>query len=140
MTPGAAANSTLDPDQYTIIPASLKIVKILVEELLSASGVQAAASAAAAVATAQFDDADEDDGDEGWEDEPGDMIDLSLGTTKADLMGWEALSSARQRDDETQKYLIDFFKRAAGENIADFGDLYNALNEDEKAKLNELAA
>ena len=127
-----------DPDQYTIIPASLKILKVLIEELLSASGVQGAANAAAAAA-AEFADAEEDDGDDGWEDDP-DTVDLSLGTTKAGLMSMIESSGYRQRDDETQQYLTEFFVRAAHENVADFGNWYNMLTDDEKGKLNELAA
>lgn len=128
-----------NPDQYTIIPASLKILKVLIEELLSASGVQGAANAAAAAAT-EFADAEEDDGDEGWEDDLGDTLDLSLGGTKADLMSYIDGSGIRQRDDETQAYLTEFFIRAAGENTAGFQDWYNMLTEEEKGKLNELAS
>ena len=127
-----------DPDQYTIIPASLKIVKVLIEELLSASGMQNAAAQAAAAA-AEF--ADEEGDDDGWEDVPN-TIDLSLGSAKADLMAWgEGQGSfMRQRDDETQAYLTEFFVKASRENVAGFNELYGALTEDEKRKLNELAA
>ncbi|KAL2018215.1 hypothetical protein VTK56DRAFT_1122 [Thermocarpiscus australiensis] len=133
------SRAKLNPDQYTIIPAPLKILKVLIEELLSASGVHGAANAAAAAAN-EFADADEDDGDEGWEDEPGDTLDLSLGSTKADLMGWIEGSGSRQRDDETQAYLSDFFVRAARENVAGFQDWFAMLTDDEKRKLHELAA
>ncbi|KAK0636657.1 armadillo-type protein [Bombardia bombarda] len=128
-----------DPDQYTVIPASLKILKVLIEELLSASGAQAAANMAAQAAT-EYADAEQSDGDEGWEDETGDTLDLSLPSTKAQLMNWMENSSVRGRDDETQAYLIEFFMRAARENIAGFQDWFNMLTEDEKAKLHELAA
>ncbi|KAK4184527.1 importin subunit beta-5 [Podospora australis] len=131
------SRAKLNPDQYTVIPAPLKILKVLIEELLSASGLQAAANAAAAAA-ADFADADEDDGDEGWEDE-GDVLDLSLGATKAELMGWAESSHSRQRDDETGAYLSEFFIKAAQENIANFQEWYTMLNEDEKARLQELA-
>ena len=137
--PGRLLNIETDPDQYTIIPASLKILKVLIEELLSASGVQGAANAAAAAAT-EFADAEEDDGDEGWEDDLGDTLDLSLGGTKADLMSYIDGSGIRQRDDETQAYLTEFFIRAASENTAGFQDWYNMLTEEEKGKLNELAS
>ncbi len=119
-----------------MISAQLKILKVLIEELLSASGLQGASNAAAAAA-ADFADADSDDGDEGWEDD-GDVLDLALGTTKADLMG--LLDSSRGQDGETQAYLTDFFLAAARDNTADFQNWYNLLTEDEKAKLNELAA
>lgn len=106
--------------------------------MLSASGVQAAANVAAAAAN-EFADADEDDGDEGWEDEPGDTLDLSLGSTKLDLMGWIEGGNSRQRDDETQAYLTDFFIRAARENLASFQQWFEMLTDEEKAKLHELA-
>jgi hypothetical protein len=127
----------LDPDQYTIIPAPLKIIKVLIEELLSASGMQSAAAQAAAAA-AEF--ADEEGDDDGWEDVPN-TIDLTLGSMKAELMAWgEGQGSfVRQRDDETQAYLTEFFIKASRENVAGFNELYGALTEEEKMKLNELA-
>lgn len=45
----------------------------------------------------------------------------------------------RQKDDETQAYLSEFFIKAGGENIAGFNELYAALSDEEKRKLNELA-
>jgi hypothetical protein len=48
-------------------------------------------------------------------------------------------SFMRQRDDETQAYLTDFFVRASTENIAGFNELYAQLTDEEKAKLEELA-
>jgi importin-9 len=125
----------LDPDQFTIIPAPLKILKVLVDELASASGMQSAATAAAAAA-AQFVDDEEDD--DGWEDES-DTVDLSLGTTKNDLMGYLEANNMRNRDDETQQYLAEFFVRAANENIADFNNWYGGFTDDEKSKLQSLA-
>jgi hypothetical protein len=124
-----------DPDQFTIIPAPLKILKVLIEELLSASGLTSAANAAAAAA-AEF--ADEDNDDDGWEDDP-DVIDLNLGSSKADLMGYLEASNMRHRDDETQQYLTEFFVTAARDNIAGFGEWYNSLTKDEKGKLSEMA-
>jgi hypothetical protein len=131
-------NLDLDPDQYTIIPASLKIIKVLIEELLSASGGQSAAAQAAAAAAAEF--ADEEGDDDGWED-VSNTLDLSLGSAKADLMAWAEGQGnyTRQRDDETQAYLTDFFVKASRENIAGFNVLYGALTDEEKQKLNELA-
>ncbi|KKY35790.1 putative importin-beta domain-containing protein [Diaporthe ampelina] len=124
-----------NPDQYTLIPATLKILKVLIEELISASGVQGAANAAAAAA-AEFADADEDDGDEGWEDE---FDSVGLGSNAQTLMNLAEGANSRMRDDETQQYLSEFFVRAARENIADFQNWYGMLTEDEKSKLNELA-
>ncbi|KAI5463506.1 putative importin beta-5 subunit [Mariannaea sp. PMI_226] len=126
-----------NPDQYTIIPAPLKIVKLLIDELISASGVRAAANAAAAaVASAQFEDEDNDD--DGWEDED-DILDLSLGATKSDLMSFVEGGGQRQRDNETQAYLTEFIISCGRENIGNFQEWYNMLSEDEKAKLNEVA-
>lgn len=68
-------------------------------------------------------------------------LDLGLGSTKADLMAYgEGANFMRQRDDETQAYLSEFFVKAARENTGGFNELYAALTEDEKSKLNELAA
>ncbi|OTB06264.1 hypothetical protein M426DRAFT_319005 [Hypoxylon sp. CI-4A] len=128
------SRSRQTPDQYTIIPAPLKILKVLIEELLSASGATGAANAAA-LAAAEF--ADEND-DDGWEDDP-DTLDLNLGSTKNDLMGYLDSSNMRRRDDETQQYLTEFFLSAARDNVAEFGEWYNQLTEDEKAKLNEIS-
>ncbi|KAM4054564.1 importin subunit beta-5 [Hirsutella rhossiliensis] len=126
-----------NPDQYTIIPATLKIVKVLIEELLSASGARAAANAASAAVAANA-ELESDDDDDGWEDD-NDTLDLSLGATKAELMSFAEAGGQRQRDDETQAYLTDFFIRCGRENVANFQEWYNMLTEDEKAKLNELA-
>lgn len=93
-----------DPDQYTIIPAQLKIIKVLIQELESASGLHSASNAAAAAA-AEF--ADEEGENDDWEDVPS-TIDLGLGSTKADLMafGDGSASFLRQKDDETQASLL----------------------------------
>ncbi|CAJ2502053.1 Uu.00g049060.m01.CDS01 [Anthostomella pinea] len=123
------------PDQFTVIPAPLKILKVLIEEFLSASGLTGAANAAAAVA-AEFAD---DDGDDGWEDDDRDIIDLNLGHTKNDLMGFLEASNMRNRDDETQQYLTDFFVGAARDNVAGFSEWYNSLTDEEKGKLSEMA-
>lgn len=66
-----------NPDQFTVIPASLKIVKVLVEELLSASGASRSLDAAAAAGLE-----DENSEDEDWEDEPNGFLDLGAGITK----------------------------------------------------------
>ncbi|TGJ85420.1 hypothetical protein E0Z10_g3376 [Xylaria hypoxylon] len=124
-----------NPDQYTIIPAPLKILKVLIEELLSASGFASAPNAAAAAA-AEF--ADEDNDDDGWEDDP-DTIDLNLGSTKADLMSYLDANNMRARDDETQQYLSEFFVAAARDNVAGFGEWYNNFTDEEKGKLSEMA-
>ncbi|CAK7564867.1 MAG: hypothetical protein SEPTF4163_002770 [Sporothrix epigloea] len=156
-----------DPDQYSIIPAPLKILKLLIEELTSAQGKSGAASlevggSAAAAAAAEAmgketgkaagienggtpggdggDDDDDDDDDSGWEDDDGDLLDLSLGATKNDLFSYvDGGSSWRLRDDETQAYLTEFFLRAARENTSGFKAWYDQLTQAEQQKLNELA-
>lgn len=150
-----------DPDQYTIIPAPLKIVKLLIEELTSAQGKSGAASlevggsaAAAAAAEAMGKDAtkeatgenaeggdDEDSDDSGWEDETDDILDLSLGATKNDLFSYldGGPANRRLRDDETQAYLTEFFLRAAREDTGGFKSWYDQLAPAEQQKLNELA-
>lgn len=83
---------------------------------------------------------DEEADEDGWEDVPN-VLDLGLGATKEQLMAFGDGSSSfvRQRDDETQAYLTEFFIKAANENVAGFNELYGALTEEEKQKLNELA-
>jgi len=118
-----------------MIPAPLKILKVLIEELLSASGMNTTLAAAAA----EYGDEDEEGGDDdGWEDVPS-MLDLGLGTTKKELMAYGEGSYTRQRDDETQAYLSEFFIRAGRENLAGFNDLYLLLSDEEREKLLELA-
>ncbi|TVY23470.1 Importin subunit beta-5 [Lachnellula hyalina] len=131
------SQAKLNPDQFTIIPAPLKIIKVLIQELESASGLHSASNALAAAA-AEF--ADEEGENDDWEDVPS-TLDLGLGSTKADLMafGESSTNFMRQKDDETQAYLSEFFIKAGGENVAGFNELYAALSDEEKRKLNELA-
>lgn len=135
-TPTDITAKHADPDQYTIVPAPLKIVKLLIDELLSASGARAAANAAsAAIASAEL---ESDDDDEGWEDDD-DTLDMNLAATKADLMSFIEGPGQRQPDDETQTFLIEWFLSCGRENTANFQEWYNMLKEEEKQKLNELA-
>ncbi|TVY58687.1 Importin subunit beta-5 [Lachnellula suecica] len=131
------SQAKLNPDRFTVIPAPLKIVKVLIQELESAAGLHSAANAAAAAA-AEF--ADEEGENDDWEDVPS-TLDLGLGSTRADLMafGDGSASFQRQKDDETQAYLSEFFIKAGSENVAGFNELYAALTEEEKQKLNDLA-
>ncbi|CAD6499101.1 BgTH12-04753 [Blumeria graminis f. sp. triticale] len=122
-----------NPIEYTIIPAPLKILKVLIEELLSASGHSQAASNLVAAATAE-DDEDNDD----WEDVPN-ALDFASASAKADMMSFTEASFTRQRDDETQAYLMDFFLRAARENIGGFSSWYPGLTIEEQQKLGEVA-
>ncbi|GIZ41788.1 hypothetical protein CKM354_000508200 [Cercospora kikuchii] len=123
------------PDQYTIIPAQLKIVKVLVEELLSASGPNRALDAAAAA------DLDDDDEDGDWEDDANDFLDLGAGMTKSQLMAYAAEdgpSMNRGRDDETQTFLENFFRQQA-QNPA-FANVFSSLTSEEQEKLRGMSA
>lgn len=124
-----------DPDRYTIIPAPLKILKVLVEELLSASGNARSLSSAAAAAAELADDAGNNSEDGDWEDDP-DEFDLGLPGTKAELMayaGEDGGTGNRQRDDETQAYLMEFFRGMAGD--AAFREVFGRLSPEEQEKL-----
>jgi len=129
------SRSKQNPDQFTVIPAPLKIIKLLIDELGAASGQQAAANAASAAVAGDFDSDDEDDG---WEDDD-DTLDMGLAATKADLMSFIEGPGRRAPDDETQSFLTQFFLECAKTNTADFQQLFNGLSEEEKQKLNELA-
>ncbi|KAF2483017.1 armadillo-type protein [Neohortaea acidophila] len=121
------------PDQYTVVSAQLKIVKVLVEELLSASGNRAIDPADAV-------DLDNDDEDCEWEDDPNDFLDLGAGMTKSQLMAFGAEDSntfSRGRDDETQAYLVGFFRQAAQK--PEFGDAFNSLTPEEQEKLRNMS-
>lgn len=117
-----------------MIPAPLKILKVLIEELLSASGL----NNHFAGASAEFDDDDEEEGDDGWEDVPG-VLDLGLGSTRKELMAFGDGGYQRQPDDETQAYLTNFFIRASKDDVARFGEWYALLSEEERSKLKEVA-
>lgn len=65
-----------------MVPASLKILKVLIEELVSASGAGTGFNSTGA-ATELPDD--EDDENDDWEDDPNEL-DLGLGSTKAGML------------------------------------------------------
>jgi hypothetical protein len=69
-------NLPLDPDQYTIIPVPLKIIKVLIQELSFSSGEGRLDAAAAAADLAEE---GSDDGE--WEDIPS-ALDLGSAVTK----------------------------------------------------------
>lgn len=126
-----------NPDQFTTVSAPLKIIKVLVEELAAASGNKEIDAAAAAAAALEEEGSDDDD----WEDLPSNTLDLSLGITKQELMafgegGSEGVFAVRKRDDETQAFLVDFFRHASTK--ADFQQVYAALTASEQEKLQSL--
>ncbi|GES60233.1 importin beta-5 subunit [Aspergillus terreus] len=125
-----------NPDRYTTVTAPLKIIKVLVEELAAASGSKEIDAATAAA----LEEEGSDDDDE-WEDLPSNTLDLSLGVTKQELMafgegGTEGVFGVRKRDDETQGFLVDFFRNASTKPA--FQQLYAALTPAEQEKLQSL--
>ncbi|KAL4893511.1 armadillo-type protein [Aspergillus ambiguus] len=126
-----------NPDQYTTVSAPLKIIKVLVEELAAASGSKEIDAATAAA----LEEAGSDEDDDEWEDLPSNTLDLNLGVTKQELMafgegGTEGVFGVRKRDDETQGFLVDFFRNAS--TTAEFQQLYAALTPSEQEKLQSL--
>jgi hypothetical protein len=124
-----------NPDQYTMVPATLKIIKVLVEELASASGNKEIDAATAAALE------EEDSEDDDWEDIPSNTLDLGLGVTKQELMsyaegGTESTFGVRKRDDETQAFLMQFFQEASTKPA--FQELFAALTPHEQEKLRSL--
>jgi importin-9 len=116
------------------VPAPLKILKVLVVELTAAAGSGRSLDGAAAAAAADLveDDSENDD----WEDEPNPFLDMSSGMTKEQLMAFaqeDPGSYARQRDDETQTFLVEWFRKAAGS--VGFETEFQSLTEDEREKL-----
>jgi hypothetical protein len=131
------SQAKLNPDTWTVIPANLKILKILVEEVSSASTNRFADPATAAAALES--EGSEDEGDE-WEDVGanggGGTLDLGLGLTKQQLMAYEendSPTSSRQRDDETAEYLTNWFR--AESQKPGFQEMYSLLSDQERAKL-----
>lgn len=131
------SQAKINPDRWTTIPANLKILKVLVEELSNASSNRFNPSAAAAA----LDSEDSEDGDE-WEDVGAGstaVLDLGLGMTKQELMAYDSEKSptpSRQRDDETSEYLMGWFREEAQK--PGFGDMFAALSAEEKEKLHKL--
>ncbi|KAL4909305.1 hypothetical protein BDW74DRAFT_146356 [Aspergillus multicolor] len=125
-----------NPDRYTTVSAPLKIVKVLVEELAAASGNKEIDAATAAALEEEGSDEDDE-----WEDVPDNTLDLSLGVTKQELMafgegGTEGVFGVRKRDDETQAFLLEFFRNASTKG--EFQQLFAALTPDEQEKLRSL--
>lgn len=134
------SQSRNNPDQFTIIPATLKIVKILVEELSSASGARDFRGVPGGNG-AGLDDLESDDENDDWEDVPSNVLDLGLGITKQELMGFAAEDAdgslaTRQRDDETQAFLIDFFRDAASK--PGFQEVFASLTPAEQERMQSL--
>jgi len=124
-----------NPDQYTIIPAPLKIVKILVDELLSNNVSRSVETLAPASELEKAESVGSGDSD--WEDEDG-FLDLGAGMTKEALMGMVADDApSRGRDDETQGFLLQWFGAKAQEE--GFGTVFGQLTANEQEKLRSMA-
>ncbi|CAD0109611.1 unnamed protein product [Aureobasidium uvarum] len=124
-----------NPDQFTIIPAPLKIVKILVDELLSNNVSRSVETLAPASELEKAESVGSGDSD--WEDEDG-FLDLGAGMTKEALMGMVADDMpSRSRDDETQGFLLQWFGVKAQEE--GFGAVFGQLTASEQEKLRSMA-
>ncbi|KGQ01538.1 hypothetical protein PAAG_11775 [Paracoccidioides lutzii Pb01] len=145
------SQSRRDPDQYTIVPAPLKIIKVLAEELVSAAGTRemgaagaAAVAAGAGGAGGNLDETDSDGENDDWEDIPPSgqgVLDLGLGITKQELMGYICEDGARgvavrERDDETLAFLMEFFREVAG--TSRFQEMFVQLSPREQEALRSL--
>ncbi|KAL8774875.1 MAG: hypothetical protein Q9194_003937 [Teloschistes cf. exilis] len=119
------------PLQYSVITVPLKLTKVLISELANPPS-----PSTPGLMRNHFKD-DSDDEDDEWEDEPG-FVDLGDPTTTAQLMSYahESKWSERQWDDETQTYLISFFKQISSE--PDFQQIYQGLNSEEREKLHRM--
>ena len=141
-----------EPDQYSVIPVPLKLTKVLIQELSQLSP----RSPGLSLHKGFGNDGSDDEEDE-WEDEPTIMdlaaphtrqgqyhegrarIECSLTlSTIAGLMGLmdESQWTTRLTDDETQRYLVEFFNQISTE--PGFQDMYNSLNDTEKEKLQKM--
>ncbi|PNS18454.1 Importin subunit beta-5 [Sphaceloma murrayae] len=120
------------PTQFTSIPADQKIIKILIEELIPPGGGAEPKSAHSAAADGSGQGEDEED-DEEWEDDPHDFLDLGSGMTKEQLMAFGEGREPRGSDDETQRYLIDWFRQLAQRPGAN--GIWERLTEGEKERV-----
>lgn len=137
-----------NPDRHTIVPAPVKIVQLLVDELAAAAGAHRFdAGAANALAELDSDDGNDDE----WEDDEGggvsgggDALDLGSGLTKQQLMalgadddealmGGGAGGGAREQDEDTYKFLRQFFAEAAP--TSRFREVFAVLPREAQEKL-----
>jgi len=120
-----------NPSQYTQIPIPLKIIKLLIKELVpvpDSSAIQQGINASAS----QVGDSDDE-----WED----LDDVGFPGSKKDLMALGDEGSGRQsriRDDETNVFLIEFFKNIYNGNVGNFREMVSLLNEEERHQLSLL--
>jgi hypothetical protein len=144
------SQAKLNPDRFSSIPADLKILKIMVDELASAATSRFPDLAAAQAAADALDEEDDeaDDADE-WEDVgSAGAVDLASAAVRSDLMSLAkdfgddgsgvSPTGSRARDEETAEYLLNWFKGEAGKER--FLGLFEQLSEEEKGKLRQLVA
>ncbi|MCJ1347926.1 hypothetical protein MMC31_006156 [Peltigera leucophlebia] len=116
------------PDQYSVITVPLKLIKVLIQELANPVSPNTPGISFGTRHSVSDDDDDE------WEEEPN-VLDLGSPRTREELMNFTELSG-RQWDDETQKYLVDFFH--AVESEPTFQNLYHSLTDNEREKLQRM--
>jgi len=133
------------PDQFTSVSATLKILKVLIEELQAAG----AGGRSQEQEVIELLEEAQDDDDE-WEDDP-DTLDLASPSAKEgwtrlqarvikrleiankDLALMRLVENDRKRDDETQAYLTEFFQNAARK--PSFPHYFSQLTQEEQMKL-----
>lgn len=120
-----------EPDQWSIITVPLKLVKVLIQELANPR------SPTPPGLTLGNQNGASDDEDDDWEDEPA-LLDLAAPKTRAELMTFmnESKWNERQWDDETQKFLVNFFHTV--ETEPDFLNHYHSLTDIEREKLHRM--
>jgi hypothetical protein len=128
-----------------MVPVPLKIIKILTQELSSQSVDPDSSFLGNSGAVPNLEnDLQSDDEDEGgdWEDLP--TIDLGNARTREELMSFADgsggfLNATRRQDDETQMFLIDFFRGVgSGEGRDRFEETFKMLTEEEQGILRGL--
>jgi hypothetical protein len=132
------SQAKLNPDRYTTIPADLKILKLLVEELGSAAQSQFTNLAQAQAAAMGEEVSTPSEGSGEWVDEP-DAVDLASAAVKEELMKFgeePSPTGSRARDEETAEYLQNWFREQAA-NPA-FQGMFVQLSGEEQEKLRSL--
>ena len=137
-----------NPDRYTAIPANVKILQILANELTAATKYENGIIAQGKAAASELDelDSDDDDGENGadggeWEDvgTPG-VLDLASLVAKENLMGDGQITPTGDRsvpDDETTLYLINWFREESTKPY--FQHDYGQLSDDDRQRLGSIA-
>ncbi|EWC47969.1 hypothetical protein DRE_02851 [Drechslerella stenobrocha 248] len=130
-----------NPIRHTSVSAPLKILKVLVMEL--GSGSANASTWKVDMAGSKGVEEPVADDDDEWDDED-DVLDLGSQAVKQALLGLgeetERSTSALRRggDDDTQAFVINFFREASSKNISGFHELSNQLSAEEKQTLSRV--